>query len=523
MSNEKEHPSKNAPYPHRWWVLGGLGLALMIVNIDVTVINLAIPTIGRNFSAKIYQLQWINNIYLIAMGGLIITTGKFGDRFGHKITLMLGITIFLVGSLIASSAPNLGTIIIGRFIQGSGMAASFGMIFVLAESHFPKSERGLVVGLLVIFTAAAQSIGPILGGFIVTHLGWRWAFLINIPVCLLCLIIIHLFAIRDTQNKEVNVHYQSGFLILIAYLLILFSLNIVPHTGIRSLQFILPIVTSIGILTSVLLWQRTIPQPLINLELLHNKLFLGLLITRACFQMIFGSFLFILPLYLENILGYDAAKVGLIILTMTIFLCFSSILTGIFNNRFNPIPPIVIAQFTCLTGVLSLTLMPDKLSWYYLILGMVFMGITTGIMYSSTNLAAVQCAPKKEKGAAYGLFISNTYLWYAAGIAFTGAILSAASVRTFSKISKEALSNEHKVSTLEILPFITGAQPLKKITKLFPDPSVHSQVLEWGQTSFHSGFHAVMIAFLCLSFIGILASLLFKNTTQFLYKDEPYL
>ncbi|WP_444888798.1 MFS transporter [Microbulbifer sp. JMSA008] len=507
------------PYQHRWWVLGGLGLGLMIINIDVTVINLAIPTIGENFSAKIYQLQWVNNIYLIAMGGLIITTGKFGDRFGHKNTLMLGITIFLLGSVIASAAPNLETIIAGRFIQGSGMAASFGMIFVLAESHFQKSEQGLAVGLLVIFTATAQSIGPILGGFIVTHLGWRWAFLINIPVCLLCLTILQIFAKRDTQNKKIYIHYKSGFLILAAYLLILLSLNLEPHKGIASFQFILPLASSLVILVFVFLWQRTLSQPLINLNLLQNKLFQGLLITRACFQMIFGSFLFILPLYLENILGYEAAKVGLIILTMTIFLCFSSIAAGIFNNKFNPIPSIVFAQFTCLTAALSLILMPDKLSWHYLIFGMVFMGITAGIMYSSTNLAAVQSAPKNEKGAAYGLFISNTYLWYAAGISFTGIIVSTVSVRTFTKLSKETLSNEHQVNMLDVLPFITGAQPLKKITRVFPDSSLHSQVLEWGQASFHSGFHALMIAFLCLSLTGLLASLLFRNTTQFLSKD----
>ncbi|MFA0812768.1 MFS transporter [Microbulbifer epialgicus] len=522
MSTRKDQLLKESPYQYRWWVLGGLGLGLMIINIDVTVINLAIPTIGENFSAKIYQLQWINNIYLIAMGGLIITTGKFGDRFGHKTTLLLGVTIFLVGSIIASLAPNLSTIIAGRFIQGAGMAASFGMIFVLAESHFPKSERGLAVGLLVIFTATAQSIGPILGGFIVTHLGWRWAFLINVPVCLLCLTILQIFARKDAGNRNISIHYPSGFLILIAYLLILLSLNVEPHKGLYSYQFILPLIISIVLLASVFLWQRVLPQPLINLDLLHKKLFQGLLITRACFQMIFGSFLFILPLYLQNILGYEASKVGIFILTMTIFLCISSIVTGIFNNKFNPIPPIVIAQFTCLIGALSLTLMPDKLSWYYLIVGMIFIGVTAGIMYSSTNLAAVQSAPKMEKGAAYGLFISSTYLWYASGIAITGMILSTISARTFLILSSDIISTVQKPNTLEILPFITGAQPLEKITKLFPDPSRHPQLLEWGQAAFHAGFHALMIGFLCLSIIGILASLLFKNTTQLLHKEEPF-
>lgn len=491
----------------------------MIINIDTTVINLAIPTIGKTFSAKIHQLQWVNNIYLITMAGLIITTGKFGDRFGHKITLMLGITIFLAGSIIASIAPNLGTIIAGRFIQGAGMAASFGMIFILAESHFPRSEQGLAVGLLVIFTATAQSIGPILGGFIVTNLGWRWAFLINIPICLLCLTIISIFARKDTGNRKTKIHYPSGLLILTAYLLILFSLNTETDKGPESYQFIFPTIISMIILLSVFLWQRKLAQPLINLDLLNKKLFQGLLITRACFQMIFGSFLFTLPLYLENILGYEAVKVGSFILIMTFFLCISSIAAGLFNNKYNPIPSIIIAQFTCLIGTVSLSLMPEKLSWNHLIAGMIFIGITAGLMYSSTNLAAVQSAPKNEKGAAYGLFTSNTYFWYASGIAITGIILSTFSAQTFLELSKE-INFTNKPNTIEILPFITGAQPLENITKLFPDPSMHSQVIKWGQVAFHSGFHVLMISFLCLSIIGVLASLLLKDTAQFLDKGD---
>ncbi|WP_298773339.1 MFS transporter [uncultured Shewanella sp.] len=506
-------------FRYRWWLLSGLGLGLMIINLDVTIINLALPVIGDVFSATLSQLQWINNIYLIAMGGLMVTTGKLGDRFGHKLIMMLGVTIFLVGSLLASFAPNLWTIIIGRFVQGVGMAGTFGMVFVIAAGHFPKHQQGLAVSIMVVFTAVAQSLGPTLGGLIVEHWGWRWAFLINVPVCLLCLLIVFLTARHDKGNRQVNVHLPSSFFVLVAFLLILYAFNIVSMTGVLSSPFLITLILGCIVLASTLYWQKLLPQPLINLSLFRQKLFLGLLITRACFQVLFGSFLFILPLYLENILHFTPATAGLVMLIMTGFLCLASIVAGQCNSRFGPLPSIVVAQFIGFLGAIFLVSMPETLSWLYLIAGMVCVGITVGLMYASTNLAAVQVAPKSEKGAAYGLFISHTYLWYACGIAGAGILLSTVTLNTFLGLAGDLMTQTGAPSVESILPFITGAQPLDKILPLFHDTPADTPILEWGKAAFHSGFHALMLVYLFLSFIGLCASLLFKNTSHLLHGD----
>ncbi|WP_299494119.1 MFS transporter [uncultured Shewanella sp.] len=517
--NQNESEVGVESFRYRWWLLTGLGLGLVIINLDVTIINLALPVIGDVFSATLSQLQWVNNIYLIAMGGLMITTGKLGDRFGHKLTMMWGVTIFLIGSLLASVAPNLWFIILGRFVQGVGMAGTFGMVFVIAAGHFPKHQQGLAVSIMVVFTALAQSLGPTLGGLIVEHWGWRWAFLINVPVCLICLLIIYLTAKKDKGNKQINVHVPSSFLILIAFLMMLYAFNIVSLTGFLSLSFLMPFIFGGLVLVITLYWQRFLSHPLISLGLFKQKLFLGLLITRACFQVLFGSFLFILPLYLENILNFSPASAGLVMLIMTGCLCIASISAGQFNSRFGPLPSIVVAQFIGFMGAIILVLMPEELSWLYLASGMVFIGITVGLMYASTNLAAVQMAPKSEKGASYGLFISHTYLWYACGIAGAGLLVSSMSVNTFMLLAAGEMTKASSPSIEQILPFITGAQPLDKILVLFNDTAVHSSVLAWGRDAFHSGFHALMLVYLLLSFIGLCASLLFKNTSHLLHSD----
>lgn len=517
--NNDNQDRESEEYPYRWWLLTGLGLGLVIINLDVTIINLALPVIGNIFSAKIAELQWVNNIYLIAMGGLVITTGKLGDRFGHKLMFMSGISVFLIGSLIASFAPNLYTIIAGRFVQGIGMAGAFGMIFVIAAGHFPKHQQGLAVSILVVFTAAAQSIGPTLGGLIVEHWGWRWAFLINVPVCLMCLLIVYFTGKNDKGNDKIRVHLPSSVLILISFLMILYAFNVESMWGVFSVHFLLPLCMGVILLAFTLNWQRYLSQALVNLSLFRHRLFLGLLITRACFQMFFGSFLFVLPLYLENILHFTPAEAGLIMLIMTGFLCLSSITAGQFNSRVGPLPSIVVAQFIGFLGAILLVMMPEELSWLYLVSGMVCIGLMTGIMYSSTNLAAVQAAPKNEKGSAYGLFISNTYLWYACGIAGAGLLVSGVSINTFMSLAAEEMTKTGSPSIEQVLPFITGAQPLDKIVYLFDGAESHSQVLEWGRIAFHSGFHTLMLAFLFLSFVGLVASLLFKDTSHLLHNE----
>ncbi|MCL1125947.1 MFS transporter [Shewanella surugensis] len=511
--------NEHKDFKYRWWLLTGLGLGLVIINLDVTIINLALPVIGNVFSAQISELQWVNNIYLIAMGGLVITTGKLGDRFGHKLMFMSGICVFLIGSLIASFAPNLYTIIAGRFVQGIGMAGAFGMIFVVAAGHFPKRQQGLVVSILVVFTAAAQSIGPTLGGFIVEHWGWRWAFLINVPVCLVCLLIVHITGRNDKGNDRIKIHFPSSILILISFLLILYAFNVESIWSFNSIHFYLPLIVGLALLVLTLNWQRYLSQALVNLSLFRHRLFLGLLITRACFQMFFGSFLFVLPLYLENILYFTPSEAGLIMLIMTGFLCLSSITAGRFNSRIGPLPSIVVAQFIGFLGALLLVMMPEELSWLYLGSGMVCIGLMTGVMYSSTNLAAVQAAPKNEKGSAYGLFISNTYLWYACGIACAGILLSTVSASVFMLLAGNVMTQMGAPSIESVLPFITGAQPLDKMVPLFSELGVQTQALEWGKAAFHAGFHALMLVFLFLSFVGLVASLLFKDASHLLNTD----
>ena len=198
-------------YKYKWITLTGLGMAMIVLNLDMTIVNLAIPILGKIFNANISTLQWIINIYTLVFGASVILTGKLADKYGHKKMFLFGVTSFFIGSLIAGFSPDISIIIVGRLFQGIGMAATFGMVFILAAYSFPKKQRGIATGILIVFTGAGQAFGPTLGGLIVTYSSWRWCFLLNVPFCILSFILVYFACKKDLGDSHIKIHYPSAF------------------------------------------------------------------------------------------------------------------------------------------------------------------------------------------------------------------------------------------------------------------------------------------------------------------------
>ena len=178
-------------YKYKWITLTGLGMAMIVLNLDMTIVNLAIPILGKIFNANISTLQWIINIYTLVFGASVILTGKLADKYGHKKMFLFGVTSFFIGSLIAGFSPDISIIIVGRLFQGIGMAATFGMVFILVAYSFPKKATWNSNRNTDSFYRSRSSIWPYSMGLIVTYSSWRWCFLLNVPFCILSFILVY--------------------------------------------------------------------------------------------------------------------------------------------------------------------------------------------------------------------------------------------------------------------------------------------------------------------------------------------
>lgn len=183
--HDADQASTDQPTRGQWITLFVMSMALMIVIIDVTIVNVTIPAMQFDFGASLQNVEWVSALYALVYASLIITFGKLGDTYGRRRLFNMGLGVFVAGSLLVGAAPSIGWVLVGRFIQALGAAMVSPSTLSIVSSTFRGRSRGIAFGIWGGTAAAAGAIGPLLGGFLTTYVSWRWAFLINLPVGIL--------------------------------------------------------------------------------------------------------------------------------------------------------------------------------------------------------------------------------------------------------------------------------------------------------------------------------------------------
>jgi MFS family permease len=214
----------------KWWVFIGASLMIFLVNIDATIVNLALATIAKDLHSNLTQIQWVINSYLFTGMIFFIIGGKLSDIVGQKIIFLIGTLLFAGSSLIAALAPNFTVLIIGRLIQGIGFAFTLSLAILIISNAFPPRRRGFIVSIAITITGLGQAIGPTLGGAILDELSWHWIFAINVPLAVLSFIIISLFVkpqVLHKKHEKIDIFGAMLFGLFITALL--FTFNALTH------------------------------------------------------------------------------------------------------------------------------------------------------------------------------------------------------------------------------------------------------------------------------------------------------
>jgi|GEM_PF-1025045 len=490
------------PYQNKWWLLLGFGLSTTILNLDITIVNLALPVIAHVFHIGMTELQWINNSFMLAVTCVALLGGYFADHYGQRKIFLLGMAVFTLGSLSASIAINDGMIIIGRFLQGAGIGVAFPMVLILLSESFPIHQRGMAMGLLSTFAGVSQALGPTIGGIIVQWLGWRWAFIINLPICPAVMWIIWrkcqagLTGLKPNQGLDVI----SVVLLIASLSAISIAFNEIPQWGLISVRFLAILAGGILLLITVLIRQLHLTHPWIDLTVFKIPAFAAINVIRPIFQFIFFGFYFILPLYLQNFLGYSPSESGFIILIMSVLIGVLSPIVGRFIDRIGISKPMVLAHICAIIGFSALTLTSTHLNFWVMGTGLIGMGICSGILFPAGNFTAVSALPPEKKGIGLGIYTTTGGLMNTLGIAISGALLSLVSTAYFNhQLAQAGMLNMSGQSTLQ--PIVSGAQPLQGLAQLYPHSS--AALLPLVQNSFLIAFHTVMGLYILLNLISL--------------------
>lgn len=489
----------------KWLTLVGLGCIVLVLNLDITIVNLALPAIGVYFKAPLSELQWINNVYLLAASSGFLIAGKIADIYGQKKLFCIGAWILLIGFWMAMSAQSTLVLILGRIVQGFGMAINFPLSFVLINRMFKLHHRSLVTGILVIFTGIGQALGPTIGGILVHLLGWRSAFGVNIPFSFLGFCLVYLCCqpdklIADSKNRD----YLSAFLLAIFFVCSLILANQLEEWqfDVKLLfSFLIPIIIS-GV--AFLCRQFVASAPLVGPKLLTNRNFIVISTVRCLFQFSATAIYFILPLYFQNILGFSAMKSGLIILIGTFIIIIVSPLSGYLERHVVPGKIIILSTLLGSIGILLLLFNSEHLNWFPLTIGLLLFGMNVGSMYAVSNYLMNNLIDRSSRGVGFSFFVSNAFFASGLGVAICGVMLASLSKAQFHRLLQA--KNIHFMYPINhFSSILSGAQSINQLSHGLPKRSIQ-QVLPLVINAFVYAFHGVIMLLASLSFFSFLLS-----------------
>ncbi|TAN28306.1 MAG: DHA2 family efflux MFS transporter permease subunit [Actinomycetota bacterium] len=400
-------------------------MSLLIVNLDVTIVNVALPSIGKDLHASVSGLQWTIDAYTLVLASLLMLSGSTADRLGRRRTFIVGLLTFVAGSLLCSLAPNLTTLIIFRMVQaiGGSMLNPVAMSIITNTFTDPR-ERAQAIGVWGAVMGVSMALGPVIGGLLVGSVGWRSIFWINIPIGLLAagLALCYIPESKAPRPRRVDGVGQLFVIALLASLT--YGIIEAPSHGWTSPLILTAFALSLGSLISLLAWEPRRTDPLIDLRFFRSILFSGATIIAVAAYAALGGFLFLNTLYLQEVRGLSPLRAGIDTLPMAVMtMLFSPIAGRIVGTRGARIP-LIIAGTMLLVGCLMLVGLSDSTPFSWLFTAYVIFGAGVGFVNAPITNAALSGMPRAQAGVAAGITATSRQIGQTLGVAVVGAFVT---------------------------------------------------------------------------------------------------
>ncbi|MGI9556534.1 MAG: MFS transporter [Solirubrobacterales bacterium] len=416
-SSATAHQSDRA----RWLALYVLCAGMLMIVLDVTIVNVALPSVQDDLGFSQTDLAWVVNAYLVPFGGLLLLAGRLGDLLGQRRIFLIGLVVFTGASLLCALAQSPEWLVSARFVQGVGGALTSAVILGMVVTMFPeRTEQAKAIGIYTFVAVAGGSIGLLAGGALTEAISWNWIFLINLPIG----VAVGLFALRLVESRpglgfDQGADIPGAVLITSGLMLGVFTILGIDEQGWVSAQTIGLGIISIGLVAAFIARQARISNPLMPLRMFKSRNVAGANSVQALLVVgMFGMF-FLGALYMQGVLGYSPLDVGLAFLPVTLVMAvmtfrFTAILNIRFGARATLIPGIVLVG----AGLLLFARTPVDASYVTDILPpMILFGFGAGLAFPSLMALAMSAATPSEAGLASGLVNTSVQVGGAIGLA----------------------------------------------------------------------------------------------------------
>ena len=417
-------PAADPPtVPRRWWALGAICLSVLVLGFDGTILNVALPDMAVQLHAGTSQLQWIVDAYLVVFAAAMLPAGLLGDRFGRRKLLIAGLVLFGTASLVGTLTDSAATLITVRAVMGLGAAFIMPLAMSIIPSLFPSAERARAVAVMTAGMAIGMPLGPILGGLLLTHFWWGSIFLINIPLIAVGIIAL-LLLVPESRNTAVpRVDALSAILGVGGLAALTYGIIQGPTDGWSSAPVIGSLVAAVLLLVGLALRERTQSDPMLDLELLRNPAYRWNTLAAVLITFVLMGALFVLPQYLQSVLGNSALGTGVRLMPLMGGLLVAARVSERLVSK--------LAVRGVITGGLLLvaiamflgarTSVGDGYSWTALWLSI--LGLGMGFTMVPAMGAAMAVLPEQRAGVGSGLLQTLRQCASAIGVALLGSLL----------------------------------------------------------------------------------------------------
>jgi EmrB/QacA subfamily drug resistance transporter len=408
-------------------ILATCCLAVLITSTDLTIANLAIPTIRADLVATPAHAQWVIAIYALGVASLQLLGGAAADRFGRRRVLQTGTTIFLLGSLLCSLAPTIDVLIGARLVQGVGASMMNPVALAIISQVFVEpAERARAIGIWGAVFGASLAMGPVAGGLLIDLFGWRSVFWINLPIGAVAIGACALL-VPESRSATTRAVDPVGQLLAAGSLFgLVFVLIESPGRGWTHPWIIVTAAVTVLAFVGFLRHESRHPAPFLDLRYFRSIPFAAAAVTALCVFIVWGAFLFMMSIYLQGWRGYPAVHAGLLLLPVGVAVVVFSPISGRLVGRFGSRPSLLIAGLT--TAAMSAMLVfltPMAPRWLLMVIFVAF-GITFGMVTVPVNYGAVSGMPQDRAGAAAGITSTSKQVGISLGVALSGVLAAGA-------------------------------------------------------------------------------------------------
>lgn len=396
-----------------------MAVGIFISTLDGSILNIANPSIAAEFNVSMEQVEWVVTAYLLVITSTLIFFGRLGDKVGSHRIYTYGFLIFTLGSLGCSLARALPMLIAARMFQGLGASMMMATGIGIVSNTFPSGERGKALGLTGTVVAMGNMLGPGLGGLILAKLAWSWIFLINVPLGLLGFLLGRQYLPAQDLNPEIRSYDLRGTLLLAATVTAL----IVALASTPSINLLLLMASGV-LLAGFYLWERQAACPLLDFTLFKVKTFVHGNWAAVVVYFTQTSVFFLLPFYMEIILGYTPARTGLLMTITPVSMAVAAPLAGYLSDKVGSSRIIAVSFLLLTISYLLLSRLDDGQPQLLICAGLICLGVGMGMFGSPNTSSILGAIPRHKAGYGGGFMATNRNLSFSLGITCAVALFS---------------------------------------------------------------------------------------------------